>query len=73
MAVYTKIDVDTCISCDACCSEAPNIYEMRDTAFAYNDNNLGNVAVPESEEENVAVACENCPVDAVLVSEEPFE
>lgn len=72
MAIYTKIDTDACISCGACVAEAPNVYDMEDTAVSTLDDNLGQVEVPASEVDNVNSANESCPVDAVLVQETPF-
>lgn len=72
MSIYTKIDESTCISCNACCGEAPNVFEMGDVAFSVIDNNEGKVAVCDDEVENVISAKECCPVEAVLVSESAF-
>lgn len=72
MAIYTKIDQDTCISCGACVGEAPNVFDMADTAFSMLDSNMGNTEVPANEVDNVMSAKESCPVEAVLVEETPF-
>ena len=74
MAKYTKIDQDTCISCGACPSEAPDVYGELASGIAYSllDDNKGVTPVDESLLDDIQFAIEGCPTESVLLQDTPF-
>lgn len=74
MALYTRIDQDTCIACGACSAEAPDVFSELDTGIAYSllDDNAGTTEVDEDFIEDVEAAADGCPTESVLTSDKPF-
>ncbi len=58
---------DDCIACEACVNVCPEVFEM---------NEAGDKAQPKMEsvpddlQDKAHVACEACPVDAIILEEE---
>lgn len=75
MAIFTKINQDTCIACGSCPAEAPDVYGELASGIAYSllDDNKGITEVPAEFSEDVEYAIENCPTDSILTQETPFE
>lgn len=71
--LFTKINKDQCISCGACVGTEPNIYVFDDMSISENqlDNNTGTFDVEEYRK-TVEESRDNCPVEAVLVQDAPF-
>ncbi len=59
------VDQDTCISCGACVSESPEVYQFNedDKAEAIEEN------VSEDKEEAAKAGRDSCPVDAIDIKE----
>jgi len=74
MALYVKVDQDTCIGCGACGEVAPDIfdYDEEGISFSLLDMNVGAVEVPEDLVDDLEDACDGCPTDSIKVAEEPF-
>ncbi len=63
--VKTKIIRDLCIGCSLCTSACPSVYEMddEDKAIVIVDE------VPADMEDEVRQAADDCPTDAIEVTE----
>lgn len=60
----TTVDPDVCIGCELCICTAPEVYEM--------DGRVAKAIeadVPADFEDDVRLACEDCPVEAILIEE----
>ena len=65
MAKYKiKVDRETCIGDELCCSEAPNTFEMDDDGIAVVKDTNGDCP------EDILAAAESCPVDAICLKDE---
>ncbi|MBD8005332.1 ferredoxin [Bacillus norwichensis] len=74
MALYVKVDQDTCIGCGACGEVAPEIFDYNEegVSFSLLDLNVGAVPVPENLVEDLEDARDECPTSSIMVEEEPF-
>ncbi len=74
MSIYTIVDKDICIACEACSLCAPDIFEHDASGLSQVmlDDNQGTVKVPENLIYDVEDAAEGCPVDAIKISDRPF-
>lgn len=59
------VDQDTCIACGMCVSSCNEVYEFNDAGKAESIVDV----VPAELEEDARQAANNCPVDAISVSE----
>lgn len=59
------VDQDTCISCGMCVSACNEVYEFNDDGKA----SCIVDAIPPECEEDARQAAQNCPVDAIKVSD----
>lgn len=75
MALFVKVDQDTCIGCGACGEVAPDIfdYDEEGISFSLLDMNAGVTPVPEDLIDDLEDACDGCPTSSIQVEEEPFE
>lgn len=76
MAKYTRVIREDCLSCAACATVAPDIYDLDSDRLAVviyrGDGNRGIVEIPEELYPDLLEAQETCPVYGVLVSDTPF-
>jgi ferredoxin len=74
MALYVKVDRDTCIGCGACGAVAPDIFDFDESGICFNrlDFNGGNHPVSEDLVDDLEDACDGCPTNSIKVEEEPF-
>ncbi|MBB6734434.1 ferredoxin [Cohnella zeiphila] len=76
MALYTRVDQDTCIACGACGATAPDLFDYDDeglaTAIYDNDRNRGVTAIPGNLHDDLQDALDGCPTDSIKCSERPF-
>ncbi|MDF2921255.1 MAG: ferredoxin [Paenibacillaceae bacterium] len=77
MAKYTRVINEDCLSCAACATVAPDIYDLdednRAVVIFKQDGNRGVVAIPEDLYQDLLEAQDTCPMYAVLVSDVPFD
>lgn len=59
------IITDDCISCGACVDVCPEVFEMPEGEKARSKVDT----VPEELQDKAHVACEGCPVDAIILEE----
>ena len=57
-----KVDPDLCIGCGSCVAVAPKVFEMKEIKAEV-------IGEPEGEEENVKMAKDTCPTDAISFDE----
>ncbi|MFT8871107.1 MAG: ferredoxin [Sporolactobacillus sp.] len=74
MALYTRVDKDTCIACGACAATAPDLFDNDEDglAFAMLDQNQGITPVSETLSEDLMDAYEGCPTESIQVGDKPF-
>ena len=76
MVRFSTVAKDECIACGSCSGIAPDIFDHDDEGYAENiyddDENTGTVAIEEDLLEDLIDAAENCPTEAIKVSETPF-
>ena len=58
------VDKETCIGCGVCAQVAPDVYEMQGEKAVV----LGE-AVPDGQEDTAKEGAEQCPVDAISISQ----
>lgn len=75
MALYVKVDKETCIGCGSCGEIAPDIfdYDEEGISFSLLDMNVGRVEVPDDLVDDLEDAVDGCPTDSIQVAEVPFE
>lgn len=57
---------DDCIACEACVNVCPEVFEIN----AAGDKAQSKVdSVPDELQDKARVACESCPVDAIILGE----
>ena len=61
-----KVDEDLCLGCGICEGLAPDVFSMADEPFA----EVLVDPVPEEYEEDVRMAVEDCPEEAIIIIEE---
>ena len=73
---YSKVAKDECIACGLCNSMAPDIFDYDDDGHSENiynnDGNTGTVAIGDDLHDDLMAAAENCPTEAIKVSDKPF-
>lgn len=57
-----KVDPNKCIGCGSCVAVAPKVFEMKEAVASV-------IGEPEGEEENVKMAKDCCPVEAISFDE----
>ncbi|MDG0793934.1 ferredoxin [Cohnella ginsengisoli] len=76
MALYTRVDQDTCIACGACGAAAPELFDYDDDGLAMgiyeNDRNRGVTAIPGSLYDDLQDALDGCPTDSIKSSDHSF-
>ncbi|MFD2924060.1 ferredoxin [Halobacillus naozhouensis] len=74
MAKYAIVDQETCIGCGNCEGLDSDIFDLDEDglAFVKLDRNQGSVPIPENKVEKLEEAVEECPTDAIKVSDQPF-
>ncbi|MFG6116077.1 ferredoxin [Halobacillus sp. MO56] len=74
MAKYAIIDREACIGCGSCEAIAPDIFELDEEtlAFVKLDQNRGSSSIPLDKVEALEEAVEDCPTEAIRVSDQPF-
>ncbi|UOQ49161.1 ferredoxin [Gracilibacillus caseinilyticus] len=74
MALYAKVDVDTCIGCGNCEGIAPDIFDLDEEGLAYIklDDNQGVTPIPEDQEEDLREAAEECPTSSIVLQGHPL-
>lgn len=75
MALFVKVDQETCIGCGACGEVAPDIfdYDEEGISFSLLDMNAGVTPVAEDLIDDLEDARDGCPTSSIQVEEEPFE
>ncbi|MED3088660.1 ferredoxin [Bacillus toyonensis] len=65
--MYTKVDKYTCIGCQICYSELPEIFasDPKGTAYVKLDDNKGTALIPIGWIELVKQEVNRCPVEAI--------
>lgn len=58
-----KVDKDTCIGCEACVGEAPEVFKMDDDGLAV----ALDVEITADLENKANDAMDGCPVDAISI------
>ncbi|MCE9616708.1 MAG: ferredoxin [Lentisphaerae bacterium] len=61
----TRVDPDTCTSCEDCCQQVPDVFEMGDAGCAV----VKVAQVPAALEAAVREAAKSCPASAIEVTE----
>lgn len=64
MARHIVIDEDECEGCESCVELCPDVFEFDE------DSEKARVIAPESEDECVEEAMDNCPVDCIRWEED---
>ncbi|UOQ84250.1 ferredoxin [Gracilibacillus salinarum] len=75
MALYAKVDVDTCIGCGNCEAIAPDIFDLDEEglAFVKLDDNQGVTPIPEDQVEGLKEAADECPTSSIVLEEHPLK
>ncbi len=71
MALKTKIDFDTCTSCELCYDRIPEVYKNRGDGIAdvVNPGPDGWMVVPAELEQEVREVADECPSGSILIEE----
>ena len=64
MDMKVSINKEDCVGCGLCVDDCPDVFEMQEDVAAVKVEE-----VPENLVNAVKEAAENCPVDAIIVSE----
>ena len=76
MEKYSIVAKDECIACGTCGGIAPDIFDYDDDGYSENiyndDGNTGTVEIEEDLHEDLILAAESCPTEAIKVSDSPF-
>jgi len=76
MVKYSIVAKDECIACGTCGSVAPDIFDFDDDGHSENiydgDANTGSVEISEELHDDLIYAAEECPTEAIKVSDTPF-
>jgi len=73
---YSIVAKDECIACGTCGGIAPDIFDYDDDGYSENiyndDGNTGTIEIEEDLHEDLILAAESCPTEAIKVSDSPF-
>lgn len=76
MAKYVWVDKGDCISCGACGSAAPEIFDFDGNGLAIvffnGDGNRGVMEIPEEYYEALLDAQDSCPTESIQIADSPF-
>ena len=76
MEKYSIVAKDECIACGTCGGIAPDIFDYDDDGYSENiyndDGNTGTIEIEEDLHEDLILAAESCPTEAIKVSDSPF-
>jgi ferredoxin len=59
------VDQNACIGCGLCASDCPDVFSMNDDNIAVAITSL----VPAEHKQSCALAAQNCPVEAIKLSD----
>ncbi|ASA20223.1 ferredoxin [Paenibacillus donghaensis] len=73
---YASVNQDDCISCGACNSAAPDIFDLDNSGIAgviyEGDSNRGVTAIAADLQEELQEAYDNCPTQCIQLAAAPF-
>ncbi|WP_151734914.1 ferredoxin ['Paenibacillus yunnanensis' Narsing Rao et al. 2020] len=76
MSQFATVNQDECISCGACNSAAPDIFDLDDNGIAEvifaGDGNRGVTAINEDLLDELQDAVDSCPTNCIQLADAPF-
>lgn len=76
MTTYVIVEKDSCISCAACNSAAPDIFELDNDGLAEviyaGDNNRGVTMIAQELQDDLEEAVDSCPSSSIKLAAIPF-
>ncbi|WP_077324476.1 ferredoxin [Virgibacillus siamensis] len=76
MTLYTIVDRETCISCGACGTAAPDLFdydEEEGLSYYIGDDNHGCRPIDAGFTEDLEDAYEGCPTNSIKMADTPFD